>query len=44
MNNLNFIFLSIDKQLGDVVIALDVAKRENTLNYEICNKLVKSKH
>jgi Na+/H+-dicarboxylate symporter len=41
---LNFILemlLGMVNSMGDVVIALDVAKREGTLNYEICNKPVK---
>ena len=41
---LNFILemlLGMVNSMGDVVIALDVAKREETLNYEICNKPVK---
>ena len=43
---INFILemlLGMVNSMGDVVIALDVAKREGTLNYEICNKPVKSK-
>ena len=43
---LNFILemlLGMINSMGDVVIALTVAKREGTLNYDICNKPIKSK-
>ena len=43
---LNFILemlLGMINSMGDVVIALAVAKREGTLNYDICNKPIKSK-
>jgi Na+/H+-dicarboxylate symporter len=41
---LNFILemlLGMINSMGDVVIALDVARREGTLNYELCNKPIK---
>ena len=41
---INFILemlLGMINSMGDVVIALAVAKREGTLNYEICNKPIK---
>lgn len=41
---LNFILemlLGMVNSMGDVVIALDVARREGTLNYELCNKPIK---
>jgi Na+/H+-dicarboxylate symporter len=41
---LNFILemlLGMVNAMGDVVIALDVARREGTLNYELCNKPIK---
>ena len=43
---LNFILemlLGMINSMGDVVIALTVAKQEGTLNYDICNKPIKSK-
>ena len=41
---INFILemlLCMVNSMGDVVIALDVARREGTLNYELCNKPIK---
>ena len=43
---LNFILemlLGMINSMGDVLIALTVAKQEGTLNYDICNKPIKSK-